>query len=155
MTPEEQRPDPDELDPEDRGSIAPFIAGAVIFGIVVIGIALSVIFRSGDGLSEEGRVGRAVVAQNDALQRRAYAEYVANSCRAIVAPEQNLIAAQDKSEASRGNRYVDDVQNVVVTSDSATAQVTYHYMKSEDNKLTAAVSFAKEDGSWKVCTQYQ
>ncbi|MBA0046230.1 nuclear transport factor 2 family protein [Mycobacterium sp. NPDC050853] len=149
MTPQEQA-----SDSEDGASIAPFIAGAVIFGIVVIGIAVSVIFRSSDGLTEEGRVGRAVVAQNDALQRRAYADYVANSCRAIVTPEQNLIAAQDKSEASRGNRYVDDVKDVKISGDAATAQVTYHYMKSEDNKLTAAATLTKEDGSWRVCTQY-
>ncbi|MBB4855175.1 hypothetical protein HNP40_002576 [Mycobacteroides chelonae] len=149
MTPE------DQADSEDRGSIGPFIAGAVIFGIVVIGIAVSAIFRSGDGLTEEGRVGKAVVAQNDALQRRAYADYVAYSCRAIVAPERNVIAAQDKSEASHGNRYVDDVKDVKIGGDTATATVTYHYMKSEDNKLTADVSFVKEDGSWRVCSQYQ
>jgi hypothetical protein len=27
-------------------------------------------------------------------------------------------------------------------------------MKSENNKLTADVSFVKEDGSWRVCSQY-
>ncbi|BAX99718.1 hypothetical protein MSTE_04424 [Mycobacteroides stephanolepidis] len=149
MTPEEQ------VESEDRGSICPFIAGAVIFGIVVIGIAVSTFFRSGDGLTEEGRVGQSVIAQNDALQRRAYADYVAGSCRAIVSPEQNVIAAQDKSEAARGNRYVDDVKDVKITGDTATATVTYHYMKTEDTKLTADVSFVKEDGSWRVCSQYQ
>ncbi|MUM15409.1 hypothetical protein FZI91_06265 [Mycobacterium sp. CBMA271] len=153
MTSDQQAPDAE--DPEDRGSLGPFIAGAVIFAIVVIGISLSVIFRSDDGLTEEGRVGRTVVAQNDALQRRAYADYVANSCRAVVTPEQNLIAAQDKSEASRGNRYIDDVKDIKVSGDAATAKVTYHYMKSEDKKPTADVSFVKEDGSWRVCTQYQ
>ncbi|MGH3726535.1 MAG: nuclear transport factor 2 family protein [Mycobacterium sp.] len=146
---------PDDTPPEDTGSLAPFIAGAVIFGIVVIGIALSVIFRSDDGLTPEGRIGRTVVAQNDALQRRAYPEYVANSCRAIVVPEQDLIAAQGKSEASRGNRYVDDVKDIKISGDAATAQVRYHYTKSEDNKVTADVSFVKEDGSWRVCARYQ
>jgi hypothetical protein len=149
VTPEEQ------VESEDRGSIGPFIAGAVIFGIVVIGIAVSTFFRSGDGLTEEGRVGQSVIAQNDALQRHAYADYVASSCRAIIGPEQNVIAAQDKSEAARGNRYVDDVKDVKITGDAATAAVTYHYMKSEDTKLTADVSFVKEDGSWRVCSQYQ
>jgi hypothetical protein len=147
-------PDEQAADREDTGSPAPFIAGAAIFGIVVIGIAISTFFRTGDGLTEEGRVGQSVIAQNDALQRRTYADYVANTCRAIVAPEKNVIAAQEKSEASHGNRYVDDVKDVVVKSDSATATVTYHYMKSEDNKLTAAVSFVKEDGSWRLCSQY-
>lgn len=150
MTADEQAADRD-----DTGSPAPFIAGAAIFGIVVIGIAVSAFFRTGDGLTEEGRVGQSVVAQNDALQRRAYADYVANSCRAIVTPEKNVIAAQDKSEAAHGNRYVDDVKDVKISGDSATATVTYHYMKSEDNKLTADVSFVKEDGSWRVCGQYQ
>ncbi len=150
MTPDEQA-----ADHEDAGSPAPFIAGAAIFGIVVIGIAVSAFFRTGDGLTEEGRVGQSVVAQNDALQRRAYADYVANSCRAIVTPEKNVIAAQDKSEAAHGNRYVDDVKDVKISGDTAIATVTYHYMKSEDNKLTADVSFAKEDGSWRVCGQYQ
>lgn len=153
MTSQEQTPDADG--PDDRGSIGPFIAGAAIFGIVVIGIAVSTIFRSGDGLTDEGRVGQAVNAQNDALQRHAYADYLKVTCRALAAPEQNVIAAQDKSEAAHGNRYIDDVQNVVVKSDSASASVTYHYMKSENNKLTADVSFVKEDGSWRVCSQYQ
>ncbi|OAT70202.1 hypothetical protein AWB85_02165 [Mycobacteroides immunogenum] len=141
-------------DSEDRGSIGPFVAGAVIFGIVVIGIAVSTFFRSGDGLTDEGRVGQAVNAQNDALQRRAYADYLKATCRAVVAPEQNVIAAQDKSEAAHGNRFIDDVKDIKISADTATGSVTYHYTKSENDKLTAAVSFVKEDGSWRVCSQY-
>ncbi|CPW26561.1 hypothetical protein [Mycobacteroides abscessus] len=151
MTGQDEAPDGGS---EDRGSIGPFIAGAVIFGIVVIAIAVSTFFRSGDGLTPEGRVGRAVVAQNDALQRHAYADYLKATCRAIVTPEQNVLAAQDKSETAHGNRFVDDVKDVKISADTATASVTYHYMKSENNKLTADVSFVKEDGSWRVCSQY-
>ena len=49
--------------------MAPFLGALAIIVLVVIGVWLVNLSR-GDGLSEDERVGRAAVGQNDALQRR-------------------------------------------------------------------------------------
>lgn len=155
-----ENPDPAESgEPERRGperapTLTPFLAGAAVIAIVVIGIGLMALLRSGDGLTEEGRVGHAINGQNDALQRRAYTDYASYSCRAVAGTERDLLGTQEKSEAARGNRYIDNVEEIVVTGDAAEAKVTYHYTKANDDKRTAKVSLVREDGRWKVCSNY-
>lgn len=139
----------------ESGSVGPFVAAASIFAFVVIGIGALVWFRSGDGLTDQGRVGRAVNAQNDALQRKNYRDYSAYTCTAVRLPEDKFVAEQTDSERSHGNRFIDDVKDIAITGETASAKVTAHYANTPDNKQTTPVSFAREDGSWKVCTANQ
>jgi hypothetical protein len=131
--------------------MTPFLAALAIIVVVVIAIGLFNIFR-GDGLSEEQRVGRAAVGQNDALQRGNYADFRNHTCEAQQGSEAEVLARQRDSAAKRGDRFVDDVTNVVIDGDRATATVTYHFDKAPDTKTGVATTFVREDGAWKVCS---
>jgi hypothetical protein len=131
--------------------MAPFLGALAIIAVVVIAIALFNVFR-GDGLSEDQRVGRAAVGQNDALQRRDFAAFAGYTCRQLHGAEADILARQRDSVDKRGARFVDDVTNVVIDGDRATAGVTYHFDKAPDTRTTAAMTFVREDGSWKVCS---
>jgi hypothetical protein len=51
-----------------------------------------------------------------------------------------------------GERFVDDVTDVVIDGDRATAKVTYHFDRTPDAKTGVAMTFTREDGAWKVCS---
>jgi hypothetical protein len=131
--------------------MTPFLAALAIIVVVVIAIGLFNMFR-GDGLSEEQRVGRSVVGQNDALQRGNYADFRNYTCEAQQGSETEVLARQRDSADKRGERFVDDVTNVVIDGDRATATVTYHFDKAPDTKTGVATTFVREDGAWKVCS---
>jgi hypothetical protein len=78
------------LEDEDRGSLVPFGAAVVVFALVVVGVAVFTLTR-GDVLTEEQRVGRAVVGQNDALQRQNYADYQRYTCAAAQGTERTCL----------------------------------------------------------------
>ena len=113
-------------------------------------------FVRGDRVPDDVLVGRAVVGQNDALQRSAYADFQRYTCATQQGTENQLLADQRQSVNARGARYVDDVKDVTVTGDRATATVVYHFEKSENsadsNKVSAAMTFVRENGDWKVCS---
>ena len=129
----------------------PILAALAIVVVVVIAIGLINIFR-GDGLSEEQQVGRAAVAQNDALQRQSYADFRTYTCRDQQGNEAETLGRQLDSVAKRGERFIDGVTNVVIDGDRATATVTYHFDKAPDTKTGVAMTFTREDGAWKVCS---
>jgi hypothetical protein len=131
--------------------MTPFLAALAIIVVVVIAIGLFNMFR-GDGLSEEQRVGRSAVGQNDALQRGNYADFRNYTCEAQQGSETEVLARQRDSADKRGERFVDDVTNVVIDGDRATATVTYHFDKAPDTKTGVATTFVREDGAWKVCS---
>ena len=131
--------------------MAPFLGALAIIVVVLIGIGLFNVFR-GDGLSEDQRVGRAAVGQNDALQRENYADFGTYTCRARHGTEADILARQRDSVTKNGARYVDDVTNVVIDGDRATATVTYHFDKAPDTIAGVTMTFAREDGAWKVCS---
>jgi hypothetical protein len=134
-----------------RPTMAPFLAALAIVVVIVIGIGLSNLFR-GDGLSEEQRVGRAAVGQNDALQRESYADFREYACRDQQGAEADFLARQRGSVAKKGERYVDDVTDVAIDGDRATATVTYHFDNAPDAKISVETTFVREDGAWKVCS---
>lgn len=135
----------------DRPTFAPFLAALVIIVLVVIGIGLANLF-GGDGLSEEQRVGRAAVGQNDAMQRENYPEFTQYTCADERGTEAEFIAGQRDSVAQRGARYVDDVTGVRVDGDRATGTVVYHFDKAPDTAVNVETRFAREDGAWRVCS---
>jgi hypothetical protein len=139
---------------EERGSMAPFAAAAAVFALVVIGVAVFAMNR-GDGLSEDQRVGRAAVGQNDALQRKNYADYQRYTCTAQQGKEAEVLSAQEDSVSKHGARYVDDVTDVRIDGDSATGTVAYHFQNDSNIKRTTPMTFVRQDGEWKVCAAYR
>ena len=135
----------------DRPTMAPFLGALAIIVLVVITIGLFNIFGKND-VSEDQQVGWAAVGQNDALQRQSYTDFRTYTCRDQQSVEADVLARQRDSVAKRGERFVDDVTDVVIDGDRATAKVTYHFDKAPDTKTGIAMSFVREDGAWKVCS---
>ena len=135
----------------DRRTAAPFLAALAIISLVVIAIAL-VNYFTDDELTPEQQVVRAAVAQNDALQKENFADFAKNTCRAEQGTEAEVIAGQRDSKEKQGRRLIDDVTEVVVSGDSATAKVTYEFDKAQGTKLDTETTFVREDGAWKVCS---
>ncbi len=135
----------------DGASVAPFMAALAIIVLVVIGIGLMTFARGGDDDQREAVV-RAAIANNDALQRLDYADFRANTCAQQAGAEAEVLNRQRESVAAKGPRYVDDVRNVEVDGDRATAIVVYYFDSAKDDKIETASSFVSEDGTWRVCT---
>lgn len=136
---------------ERRTTVAPFVAALAIVALVVIAIVVFSLNR-GDGLTEEQRVARAAVAQNDALQRESYVDFQAHTCSALQKTESEVLDQQRDSVADKGARYVDDVTDVTIAGESATGTVIYHFDTAPDTKVDAPMTFARQDGQWKVCS---
>ena len=66
--------------------------------------------------------------------------------------EADILARQSDSVAKHGERFVDDVTDVAIDGDRATAKVTYHFDKAPDTKTGVETTFVREDGAWKVCS---
>ena len=135
----------------DRPTMAPFLGALAIIVLVVITIGLFNVFGKND-VPEDQQVGWAAVGQNDALQRQSYTDFRTYTCRDQQSVEADVLARQRDSVAKRGERFVDDVTDVVIDGDRATAKVTYHFDKAPDTKTAIAMSFVREDGAWKVCS---
>ena len=141
-----------EPEPEsDRPTMAPFLGALAIIVLIVCGIAVVNSFGS-DGPTPEQDVNRAIVGQNDALQRQSYAAFRDFTCRAEQGSEADFLARQRDSVAKNGERYVDGVRNVRIDGDRAVAAVTYHFDKTPDTTSGAELTVAREDGTWKVCS---
>ena len=137
-------------DTRDKPTIAPFVAAFVIVALVVIGI-LVINQLSGSESTPEQLITRAVIGQNDALQREDYTTFREYTCAAAQGDEAGVIAAQKESVEKQGERFVDAVADVRVDGDRATAAVTYSFKDSRDDKATSDVPLVSEDGAWKVC----
>jgi hypothetical protein len=137
--------------PADRPTMAPFLGALAIIVLVVVAIGLFNIFGENDP-PEDQQVGRAAVGQNDALQRQHYADFRTYTCRDQQGTEADILARQRDSVAKRGERFVDDITDVVIDGDRATAKVTYHFDKAPDAKTGVEMTFLREDGAWKVCS---
>jgi len=134
--------------------MAPFLGALAVIVLVVSSIWaiwLFNVFGSSDPRADQ-QVGRAAVGQNDALQRQNYADFRAYTCRDQQGSEADVIARQRDSVAKRGERFLDDVTDVKVDGDRATAKVTYHFAKAPDTKTGVGMTFVREDGAWKVCS---
>jgi hypothetical protein len=131
--------------------MAPFLGALAIIVVVVIAIWLFSLFE-GDRTPEDQRVGRAAAGQNDALQRQNFADYGAYTCEKVRGSQNDMVARQRDSAAKRGARFVDDVTDIKIDGDRATATVTYHFDKAPDQKTPVPMTFLREDGAWKVCS---
>ncbi|WP_167107034.1 lumazine-binding protein [Mycobacterium sp. DL592] len=139
-------------DEDNTGSSPmPILIALGVAAIVLIGFGISWLIR-GDGMTEDTRVGRAAVGQNDALQRENYPDFRKYTCAAQQATEADVLAHQQQSKSARGARYVDDVTGVKIDGDRATATVVYHFERTPDKRLDTPMTFVRESGDWKVCS---
>jgi hypothetical protein len=130
--------------------MAPFLGALVIIVLVVIGIL--VLNPSGGDTAPDQDVSRAVVGQNDALQRKSYADFRDFTCRAKQTSEAEFLARQRDSVSKDGERYVDGVRDVRIDGDRAVASVTYHFDKTPERPFGSELTVVREDGTWKVCS---
>lgn len=127
--------------------------------LIALGVALLVLAAVGiawlvqdDPMSEELKVSRAAIGQNDALQRDNYPDFRKYTCAAQQGTEAEVIARQRKSKIAQGARFVDDVTGVKIDGDRATATVVYHFEHAPDTKIKSPMTFARENGEWTVCS---
>ena len=137
---------------ENRSTMMPMLAALAVAVVVLTGYFALRFIGGGDPLPDDAAVGRAAVGQNDALQRRNYADFRTFTCAAQQGLESQVLADQRQSSAAKGARYVDDVTDIAVAGERATATVVYHFEKSKDDKVSAPMTFVREDGAWKVCS---
>jgi hypothetical protein len=135
----------------DRPTAAPFLGALAIIVIVVIAIWLFNVLQA-DRTPQDQLVGRTAVGQNDALQRENFADFSTYTCVKMRGVEADVIAHQRDSVVKRGARFVDDVTDIKIDGDRATATVTYHFDKAPDAKAAVPMTFVREDGAWKVCS---
>ena len=81
-----------------------------------------------------------------------FADFGTYTCAKMRGSEADVLARQRDSADKRGARFVDDVTDVKIDGDSATATVTYHFDKAPDKKTPVPMTFVREDGAWKVCS---
>lgn len=126
----------------------------IAFGIAAVVLIAVVAVRAGRGdeVRAEAGVGRAVVGQNDALQRGDYPGFRRFTCAAQQRTEAAVLGEQEGSRQAKGARFVDDVTGLTVDGETASAEVTYHFEKSPDGKVTTRMSFVRETDGWKVCS---
>ena len=136
---------------EDRPTFMPIAIAAAIVVVALGGIWVLRLVR-GDDVPDDGLVGRAVVAQNDALQRENYDDFRTYTCAAQHGTEAQVLADQRQSKSAKGNRFVDDVKGFTATGDRATATVVYHFQTSPEDKVSMPMTFIRENGGWKVCS---
>lgn len=143
-----------EPDPDATANSPTAMPILIALGLVAIVVAAIIGLRvlRGDEVRAEAGVDRAVVGQNDALQRQDYADFAGFTCAGQQGSEAAVLAEQRQSSAAKGARIVDDVRETVIDGDRATATVVYHFENSADDKITTDMTFARENGQWKVCS---
>lgn len=144
--------DPEPGTPADRPTATPFLAALVIIVLVVVAIGLLNFFDEDEGRPADQQVAVAAVGQNDALQRLDYGDFRSYTCARLQGTEAEVLATQRESAEQRGERFVDDVAEVKIDGDRATATVTYHFDKAPDAEEDVEMTFVREGGVWKVCS---
>ena len=141
-------------DEEHDGSSPMPILIALVVALLVLGVIgiVWVLDNRQKPLTEDVKVGRAAVGQNDALQRDSYVDFRKYTCAAQQGTEAEVLDRQQKSKAAQGARYVDDVTEVKIDGDKAAATVVYHFEHAADNKLKVPMTFVRENGDWTVCS---
>ena len=133
-------------EPEDDGASAMPILIALGVALLVLGAVGAAWLFSNKPMSEEVKVGRAAVGQNDALQRDNYGDFRKYTCAAQQGAEAEVLERQQKSKTAQGARYVDDVTAVKIDGDRASATVVYHFDHAPDTKIQTPMAFTRENG---------
>lgn len=130
---------------------APFLGALAVAVAVLVATWLFNAFSS-DEPTVEQQIWLAVVAQNDALQRQDYPQFRSHTCQDQQESESEIVAEHSDSVARRGERFVDGVTGIATDGDRATAEVTYHFDQNPEAKEKVEIPFARQDGTWKVCS---
>ncbi|NTY61072.1 lumazine-binding protein [Mycolicibacterium sphagni] len=136
---------------DDGASPMPILIALGVAVLVLAAVGVAWLF-SNKPMSEDVKVGRAAVGQNDALQRDNYGDFRKYTCAAQQGAQAEVLDRQQKSKAAQGARYVDDVTEVKIDGDRATATVVYHFDHAPDNKVKVPMNFVRESGEWTVCS---
>jgi hypothetical protein len=140
-------------DPEEnRSTLMPMLTAVAIAVVALIALFALRLFGGDTPPPDEAAVGRAGVGQLDALQRGNYADFRTFTCLSQQGIESQVLVDQRQSVAAKGARYVEDVKDIAVTGERATATVVYHFGKAKDDKLSTPMTVVREDGTWKVCS---
>jgi hypothetical protein len=142
---------PGRVSEDGRSSAMPILIAA---GVVALVLLASVLLRMtrGEEITAEAGIGRAVVGQNDALQRGSYPDFLRYTCAAEQGTEAGVLEAQRRSAAAKGARIVEDVGGFAIDADRASATVTYRFEKAAEEKISTPMTFVREGGEWKVCS---
>ena len=136
---------------KNRSSLLPILSA-----LAVLAVALAAFWvlrlMPGGGQPDDTRVGLAAVGHNDALQRGDYADFRTFTCIAEQGTESGVLGDQRQSVNARGARFVDDVTEISVSGDRATATVVYHFEKAPEDKIATPTTFVRENGQWTVCS---
>lgn len=135
----------------DSSSPMPILIALGVALLVLAAIGVAWLF-SDKPMSEDVKVGRAAVGQNDALQRDNYEDFRKYTCAAQQGIEAEVLARQQKSKTAKGARYVDDVTEVKIDGALATATVVYHFEHSAATLIRVPMTFVREKGDWTVCS---
>lgn len=141
-----------EQEPTDRPTMAPVIGALAVIVVVLIGIVVLNKVTGGGGSNPDQAVRTAVVGQNDGLQRLDYGRYKTYTCKARYGIQADVIAKQHDSVVRSGQRYIDEVADIHIDGDQATAMVTVHFDKTADKTVKVPVTLVLQDGAWKVCS---
>jgi hypothetical protein len=137
---------------DNRPTLMPIVTALALVGVALVAVFGLRMIRGGDEVPDDALVGRAAVGQNDALQRENYGDFRTFTCAAQQGIESQVLGDQRQSTNAKGARYVDDVKDVAVTGERATATVVYHFEKAAEDKIGTPMTFVREDGTWKVCS---
>ena len=134
--------------------MAPFIGALAVIVVVLVGIVVAskVGVIGGGKPNPDQAVRTAVVGQNDGLQRLDYGRFQTYTCRAQYGTQADVIAKQRDSMLRNGQRYIDEVSDIHIDGDHATATVTVHFDKTADKNAKVPVTLLRQDGAWKVCS---
>lgn len=133
------------------GTSTPFIIALVIIVLAVLGIWL-VSALSGSENDDRQGVIRAVLGQNDALQREDFTDFQSYTCAELTETEEKVLTRQRESVGAKGARFVENVTDVNIDGDRASAKVVYYFDNTKDEKVDVAATLVREDGSWRMCT---
>ena len=136
---------------QDRPTFMPIAIALAIVVVALGSIWVLRLFRT-DEVPDEGLAGRAVVGQNDALQRENYPDFLAYTCIAQQGTETQVLAAPTPCTSAKGTRVAAHARALPVSGGRATGTVVYHFEKSAENKISTPMTFVRENGGWKVCS---
>ncbi len=144
--------------PERRTTATPFVV-ALVVAVVLIGgvLAWNVIRPSEKRLSDSAQIQVTIGRYYGALNNGRYADLVANTCtKDRSAPdfpkEAGFADARRATVEREGEAKLDenDVKNLTVNGDTATADLTVRYAKADER--TERATFVREDGKWRKCS---
>lgn len=157
-------PAPDMTDDDDADTPRtwkdawPFLVALGIVVVLAAGIGISYLVRPADErMSDSALVQHAINNAYTARNEVDYAKYrdsvcVADTKASTFPTEEQFVEENRTSMDSNGPIEIPEITDLTVSGDRASAQVHWHFEKSEDKTQVTDTVVVREDGDWKVCT---